>query len=84
MQFIFLIQQIAMFHHCKNNILTTTKAVIYDAQSTTVLENCLRIWSGDNFVISRIKLVFYVVHSKRVINNRHRMSAGDNLVITIN
>ena len=48
-------------------IFTTTKEVIYDAHSKTVLKNRLRIGSGGNFVIRGIKLVFYIAHSKTVI-----------------
>ena len=65
-------------------MLTTTKACIYDAPSTTVLENRFRIWRSGNFVNRGTKNFFYVVHSKVVINNRLRMGVGGNVVITIN
>ena len=64
--------------------ITTTKACIYDATFTTVLENRFKILRGGNFVNKGTKICFYVVHSKAVINNRLRMSTGGNVVITIN
>lgn len=66
------------------NGYTTTKAVIYDAPSMTVIENRFRIWHGGNFVNIRTKICFYFVHSKVVINNRLIMGVSANIVISIN
>jgi len=55
-----------------NVIYTTTKALIYNDVSKTVLKDHLRIGGGDNFVIQE-KNVFYVAHFKAVTKNCLRM-----------
>ena len=58
--------------------------VFYDACSKTVVNNRLRIRSGDNFVLNKITFVFNVAHFKAVVDDRLRMSFGGNIVITWN